>query len=408
MNVKIVVFVASFSLILPLPFYGKGEYIQIDGIIDEITEEMLRKYIQTLQDFGPRVTGTEACHMAADYIASQFEEYGLSVRRDNWSYHGYEDVNIEATLEGVNESSNKIYIVCAHYDSVPGSPGADDNGSGTAAVLASANVLSNYKFEHTIRFVTFSGEEQGLLGSHMYAREAYEKGENIVAVINADMIGYAKSNTGRTHVIVEETEYSSWITDLAINMSSEYSEELGLQIIRAPSYPYSDHASFLSYGYDAVFFFEYEFNDYYHSSEDTIDKMDLDYATRITKLIVATLVELAGLKEGDYENPVVEIEKPRQGYLYFQNREIFSLPVSTAVVIGGIEIQAHAYDNGSGIDAVKFYIDGKMVAKDDEAPYIYEWNEKAMLFHEVGVKAYDKAGNEEFVEERIFILNFGG
>jgi hypothetical protein len=401
-KIIIVCLATTIMLLAPVPSHGKNE--GINGILDEITEELLQEYIQTLQDFGPRVTESEACRQAAEYIISQFEEYGLVVREDNWTYHGYEDINIEATLPGQNESSDEIYIVCAHYDSVPGSPGADDNGSGTAAVLAAAKVLSKYRFEHTIRFVTFSGEEQGLLGSREYAEEAHENGDNIVAVLNADMIGYTRTNDGRTHVVIEETGHSSWITNLSINISMEYADEIGLQVVRWPSYPYSDHASFLEYGYDAIFFFEYEFNDYYHSSDDTIDNMDLDYAARVTKLIVATLVELAGLEEGDYENPVVKIEKP-QGYLYINNREVLPLPFGTTVVIGGIEIEAYAFDNESGIDSVEFYIDGKMVANDSEAPYTYEWDERAMFLHEIMVKAYDKAGNEEYDAVKIWIFN---
>ncbi|KAA0001771.1 MAG: M20/M25/M40 family metallo-hydrolase [Thermoplasmata archaeon] len=399
---KFIVCFAIIMLLLPFPSYGERDE-SIEGILDEITEELLREYIQTLQDFGPRVTGSIACREAAEYIEAQFEEYGLIVREDNWTYHGYEDINIEATLTGENTSSDEIYIICAHYDSVPGSPGADDNGSGTAAVLAAAKVLSKYKFEHTIRFVTFSGEEQGLLGSREYAAEAYENGDNIVAVLNADMIGYAETNEGRTHVIIEETESSSWITNIAINMSIEY--EIGLEIVREPSYPYSDHASFLQYGFDAIFFFEYEFNEYYHSSEDTIDKMDLDYATRVTKLIVATLIELAGLKEGDYENPIVKIEKPH-GHLYINNREIIPLPHDSTIVIGKIEIEVYALDNESGIDSVEFYIDGRMVAKDEQPPYQWLWDERALLLHKIGVKAYDRAGNEGYDEVKIWIFNF--
>jgi len=190
MKVKVISLFLAVFLSFTFTINSKGENVLGNDIIDEITQEMLREYIQTLQNFGPRVTGTEACREAAGYIASQFEEYGLSVRQISWENGGYEDINVEGTLEGVNKSSDEIYVVCAHYDSVPGSPGADDNGSGTAAVLAVASVLSNYKFQHTIRFVTFSGEEEGLLGSDDYAGRAQNNGDNIVGVINADMIGY--------------------------------------------------------------------------------------------------------------------------------------------------------------------------------------------------------------------------
>ena len=116
----------------------------------------------------------------------------LEVRYHNWTNGGFSGSNIEATIKGLDSESDEIYLICGHYDSVSRSPGADDDGSGTVGVMAAAKVMSTYTFNHTIRFVTFSGEEQGLLGSKVYAEESYEKGENIVA-LNLDMIGYSKN-----------------------------------------------------------------------------------------------------------------------------------------------------------------------------------------------------------------------
>ncbi len=405
MHIKIIACVIALCFFLPIHSLSEGnEIVGFEGILDEITEEMIRGYIQTLQDFGPRVTETAASTATADYIFSQFQEYGLSVRQHPWSYRDYEDVNVEGTLEGVNKSSDEIYIVCAHHDTVPGSPGADDNGSGTAAVLAAAHVLSNYRFEHTIRFVTFSGEEEGLLGSHEYACEAREREEHIAGVINADMIGYTRSSDGMTHVYAQEVPSSTWITNISVNISATYPEKIDLEIERVPSRPYSDHASFIDYNYDAIFFIEYEFNDYYHSPDDTIDKMDLDYATRVTRLIVGALVELAKLAEGDWEDPVVSLEKPK-GYLYLQNKEIISLPLGMTIILGGIEIEAHAFDNESGVSKVEFYIDDELKFTDSEIPYAFMWDERAFLIHKLEVKAYDYGGNEAYVETRFLIFN---
>lgn len=406
MNVKILACIMAISFLLPLHINCKGTNMDGYGeILDEITEEMLREYIQTLQNFGPRVTETEACREAAEYITSQFQEYGLSVRQQFWEYGGYEDINVEGTLEGVNKSSNEIYVVCAHYDSVPGSPGADDNGSGTAAVLAAAKVLSNYKFQHTIKFVTFSGEEEGLLGSHEYASEAQSNGDNIVGVINADMIGYTVGSIGMTHVVAQEIPSSMWITNISFNVSNAYPDKIDLEIIREESHPYSDHHSFIRYGYNAIFFIEYEFNDYYHSPEDTIDKMDLDYASRITRLIVGTLIEMAELAPGDWESPEVRVEKPKEGYLYLQNKEIFPLPLGMTVVLGGIEMEVYASDNESGVSKVEFYVDGTLKFTDEEAPYLYIWDERAFFTHKIEVKAYDEAGNMGSAERQFLIFN---
>ncbi|MBS3773462.1 MAG: M20/M25/M40 family metallo-hydrolase [Candidatus Thermoplasmatota archaeon] len=378
--------------------------VDTDDVMDDVSQGMVRGYVQALQDIGPRVTETAACDEAADYIAGEFSSYGLSVREHDWDYNDYEGVNVEATLPGVNRSSNRVYVICAHYDTVPGSPGADDDGSGVAAVLAAARTLSTYQFQHTVRFVTFSGEEEGLLGSHEYAREANESHENIVGVLNADMIGYTETETGRHTIEIQEVPSSEWMTNLSITLTQQY-PALNLTVSRERSHPYSDHHSFISYGFNATFFFEYEFNDYYHSSEDTIDKMDLDYATRVTRLMVGTLTELAVLAEGDWEPPTLTFERPQRGALYVQDDEAAPLPFGMTVIVGSITLEVSASDNDSAVDRVEFYVDGELAATDTAAPYTHVWDERALLFHRLEAKAYDTAGNAREREIRALVFN---
>ena len=265
----------------------------IINILENIDEALVLGYLEDLVAFGPRRTGTPACQAAGDYIYNEFVSYGLDARYDDWSYGGNSGNNIEGTLEGIDGSSDEIYIICAHYDSVSGSPGADDDGSGTAAVLAAAYVLSQYEFNHTIRFVAFDGEEQGLLGSYRYAEEAYGNGDNIVAVLNGDMIGYATNPTEASMIKIYENSASSWITDFTDEVNQNYEEYFNLTVIPSGSSSGSDHASFWDFNYHAIFYSEYKFNDYYHSSQDIIENMDLDYDTRCSRLMIATLGELA-------------------------------------------------------------------------------------------------------------------
>ena len=153
----------------------------IINLISQINVSLVTGFIQDLVDIGPRKTATDACEQAGRYIYQQFESMGLDVKYKNWSSSStLYGSNIEATLQGADKQDDDIYIVCGHYDTVQPSPGADDNGAGTAAVLACAYVMSQYSFNHTLRFVTFSGEEQGLHGSYHYASEAYELNEPIL------------------------------------------------------------------------------------------------------------------------------------------------------------------------------------------------------------------------------------
>lgn len=272
---------------------ARSEDEVIIEILENLDETLIVDYLVDITNFGPRVTGSPAVQQAGDYIYNEFVSYGLEARYDPWSYYGYSGNNIEGELEGIDETSDEIYVICAHYDSVSGSPGADDDGSGTAAVLAAAYLLSEYEFNHTIRFVTFDGEEQGLLGSHEYAKEASQNGDNLVAVLNGDMIGYAENPTQASYVKIYENTASQWITDFTEDVAQDYYDYMELTIVPSGYASNSDHASFWSYNYDAIMYHEYEFNQYYHSPQDIIANMDTDYSTRVSRLMVATLGELA-------------------------------------------------------------------------------------------------------------------
>ncbi|MFQ6105147.1 MAG: M28 family peptidase [Candidatus Glassbacteria bacterium] len=261
-------------------------------LIEQIDESTALTYIEGLVSFGPRVTGTPACDDAGDYIYDEFADMGLEVRYHYWSNGGYSGNNIEATLPGVDPSSDEIYIICGHYDSVSGCPGADDNASGTAATMVAAEIMSQYAFNHTVRFVAFSGEEQWMLGSHVYVQEAYQNGDNIVAALNVDMIGYAESEYDRTHVKVYHDDPSLWIVDFTDTVAEEYYDYINLDVIPS-GFAYSDNYSFWEFGYHAVFYHEWNFNPYYHTPNDIIENMDLTYEMRCCKLSLATLAELA-------------------------------------------------------------------------------------------------------------------
>jgi len=263
----------------------------IEALIQQLDEVLYLGYWEEIVAFGPRVTGTPECHAAGDYLYNEFQSMGLDVRFHDWSYGGYTDRNVEGTLQGVNITSDEIYIICAHFDTVPGSPGADDDGSGVANFLSAAYLMSQYGFNHTIRFVGFSGEEEGLYGSYVYAQEAYGNVDNIVAVLNVDMISYAVQNGNRVRVF--DNEDSQWLTDFTIDVSQTYDEYIGLNIIDSGFSGSSDHYYFWEYGYDAIFYHNYDQNPYYHSPQDIIENMNLSYATKCSRLVLATLAELA-------------------------------------------------------------------------------------------------------------------
>jgi aminopeptidase YwaD len=278
-----------FSPINPVPPTTMN--LDITELLQQVDELLILGYLENLTSFGPRLTGTPACDQSAHYIYETFQDMGLAVRYHNYTDNTVSGSNVEATLYGTDSSN--IFIICGHYDTVAAGPGADDDGSGVVAVLAAAEIMKNYEFYHTIRFVAFSGEEQGLVGSYHYVEDAYNANDTIIAVLNADMIGFAPLPSDGTKGKIYENSASEWIVTFTQDISQVYAEYIGIELSPQGETWGSDHYYFWQFGYDAVFYHEYNFNDYYHSANDTIGNMNLTYSTRFTRLILATLAEMA-------------------------------------------------------------------------------------------------------------------
>lgn len=282
---------------------------EIEQILLRLNESLFTKYIQKLQDFKTRYSyRTDKCFQASEYIYSVFKRNGLNTTYDPFVYRGWNMRNVIGIKPGAS-SSNATFIICAHYDSIALTgalglaPGADDNGSGTAAVLAAAEVLSDYEFNYTIRFIAFSGEEQGLRGSTHYANNAKTAGENISAVINLDMIAY---NPDPGSGIVEANKNTNAdVNDLVIytnQTAQKYDSIINLDVVMGSVTGNSDHASF-GPQYKAIHLFEDNFNPNYHSDTDTIDALNMTYCTNISQIAISTIAELAELNATDGAPP---------------------------------------------------------------------------------------------------------
>jgi hypothetical protein len=291
----------------------------IQEMVDAVSTTVLSGYILHLQDrpdlpvgngLGTRYTYTTTHILAANFIRDQFAQAGLQVAFDPFSVNGHDTQNVVATLPGSDPSSNRAYIICGHYDSTaartPGwnwvtdpAPGADDNGSGAAAVLEAARVLSPYRFNYTLIFITFSGEEQGLYGSAHYAQAARAAGMDIGGVINLDMVGY---NIACDKLDVLGDPPSAWLVDEMLANNAQYDIGLITERVIDASIWYSDHSSFWNQGYSALLGIEdyqlstsncYTATTYYHTVNDLYSTLNMRLATKATRLAVATLAELA-------------------------------------------------------------------------------------------------------------------
>lgn len=290
---------------------AQGHNPLIQNLVNAVDQTQIEDIIGDLQDDdnlpGWDAKGSRHSHSLKlaherDYIRDRMEALGLDVRYQGFSLNGTPLDNIEGTLSGWGPGSDVVYIACAHYDSISDdlpdydvAPGADDNASGTAAVLEAARVLSQYRFEHTLRFVTFAAEEQGLIGSYHYAAEARSAGTDIGGVINLDMIAWDSDGNDVMEVHVGTRSDSQALGTAFVNAMPTYGITLTSQYITLGSATASDHARFWDQGYPALLAIEdfQDFNWYYHTISDTLNELDLPYAEKFAQTTVATLAELA-------------------------------------------------------------------------------------------------------------------
>ena len=254
-----------------------------------------------------------AADNAARYIVNQFRRSPrLEVELEEFS--GLK--NVVATLPAQHGStSDRIFVLCAHYDSIGDrdyagwnpliseAPGANDNATGVAAMLEIANLLSRYDYGHELRFIALDGGEIGRQGSLYHAKKASQAGENIVLVINIDMIGF-NWVTELVEVLTNDSDDSSvWIGEMALIANQWY--DIGLEIlpVRDGSRSVSDHSPFWNEGYRAVTFTEsttpwrdspsYAANSFYRTFRDTVEKVNLQLVRKVTQLALVMLDGLA-------------------------------------------------------------------------------------------------------------------
>jgi aminopeptidase YwaD len=383
---------------------------KIIDILSMINETLIQEYLQTIVGFGPRMSGSYGCEKAAQYIHQQFTDMQLIARYQNWTLWGsryyhyfYQSQNIEGTLVGTNAMDNSAIIFNAHYDSVAKGPGANDDGSGTVAVLAAAYALSHFDFNRTVKFVTFSGEEIGLAGSRTYTKEAYEKNESILVEINADMIGH---DEGSRKMTVTATEDVGWVADIFQRINNNYS--IGLTVNRGTinrvlhGLGGSDFSAFLTYGWESICCWEGDHDPNFHSAQDDLSNVNLSYLVKTTRIIAATLAYLADLPETP---PQVRITSPRVGFLYNEGMRKYAIDELKTTVIDDIWIWAEVDYATVPIERAEFYYDGKLVFTDTEAPYKWQFNKFSLGKHQIIVLVYDQLGKNSSDWREIRFIN---
>ncbi|RKX31957.1 MAG: hypothetical protein DRP71_12690 [Verrucomicrobia bacterium] len=251
-----------------------------------------------LKSVSTRFYNTADKDLVGDYLADKLIGYGYSVEFDAFTSGSVPCRNIVATKTGTRYPDEYV-IVGGHYDSISGNPGilapgAEDNGSGTAAVVEIARISAGRQFERTVQFVLFDSEEQGLYGSQHFVSEAVSAGREIIAAITMDMVAYYD-----THYAVRIEGETPWEWLMSI---MESNTGLFTDIGNQKDYNSwgSDHVPFQQAGIPAFLAIDYDYGSYpgYHQTNDNWNQIafSAQIGTQITIASAATMAEVAGLQ----------------------------------------------------------------------------------------------------------------
>ena len=280
----------------------------------------LRTHVAAIASREHNVFKPAELEAAAHYIEKSLAGLGYAVATQRFPSGPLEVRNVEVEVKGSARAS-EVVILGAHYDSVLGAPGANDNGSGVAAVIELARSFRSSSPGRTLRFVMFVNEEppfshSDAMGSRHYARRARERGENIVAMFSLETIGYYSDAPGSQRYpfplgffFPSTGNFVAFVSNLSsrallheaiasFRLHAEFPSEAAAAPAFLPGVDWSDHWSFWKEGYPALMVTDtalYRYP-YYHTMQDTPDKVDYERLARVVTGLHGMLRELAQVK----------------------------------------------------------------------------------------------------------------
>lgn len=307
-----------FMLRMPLESYG-GPWVPLSPEETALRDALRRDVGVIAGEIGDRNWLVHSRLVeAAAWIEASLAQAGYKVRRLGYEVRGKTCHNLEVEIPG-RIRSEEIVVIGAHYDSVPGCPAANDNGSGVAALLALARAFAGDKPERTIRFVAFVNEEPPFyrsseMGSFVYARECRRRGDRVVAMLSLETIGYYRDERGSQRYpppfslfYPSEGNFIAFVGNVSSRALVRQCLATFRREVKFPSegaalpgfitgVDWSDHWSFWKAGYPAAMvtdtaLFRYPF---YHSPEDTPEKLDYARMARVVAGLERVTRDLAG------------------------------------------------------------------------------------------------------------------
>lgn len=440
----------SALLVVAASFLGAQEKSlqpRVREILDSVSEERIGVTIRKLAGFPTRNTlSAEGAAAARQWIFDELKGYSPRLRvslehfrvkkNEDRIFHDVDLYNVVAILPGTVMPETQV-LITAHYDTLqlvplPGrnpdesadnlsdrptydwtkadvrAPGANDDGSGIAAVMELARVMSRYQFAKTLVFIAFAGEEQGLIGSTLHADQARKQGEVIEAVLNNDIIGGVTSGDGRegnNSVSV----YSNEVMDSGSQELARYARQIGERYL--PSFRVNtiymqdrlgrggDHTPFQQDGYAAIRF-STPFEDYahQHSATDLPEFVSVPYTAQVARTNAAVAATLALAPK-----PPFVTREAKSGVLKGQQVPRLSRGKSR------YDAQLQWKNDGPGANLKGYAIVMRPTTAADWEREIFVGNVNEYLLKDVsiddarfGVKAIDNDGNESLVSPYVY------
>ena len=278
-----------------------------------VDPQQLRRSLQVIVGERSPFSGRRHLATVEDFIEKELVSYGLRVESDYFSYRGTNFRNIVGRSSAQHGAS--LIILGAHFDSVPGTPGADDNASGVAVLLEAARLLSRARLRSEVLFCAFNLEELNMIGSSYFAKKLKSAGTKVDAMVSLEMVGYTDSRPGSQKYPIGLRAFypdrgdfigviGNWnSTSLLRRFARQMRQVRGLPVETLsvpgnggliPAVRLSDHSSFWDAGYPALMVTDTSFfrNPHYHGSTDTLETLNLDFMAKICEGVIRTVLVL--------------------------------------------------------------------------------------------------------------------
>ena len=299
---------AGYGVMIAMPGRSyRGELPPSDSATDALSQAMQADLRHLADQIGERNVGNEPLGLAktADWLEEGLRKSGYDPERQTFEVHQVPCSNVDATLKGTS-AADAIVLVGAHYDTAQGTRGADDNGTGTVALMAIGRHFAGRPQHKTLRFVHFVNEEPPYfwspdMGSVRYAKRSKERGEKIVAMISLESIGFYSTAEGSqsypfpmSALYPDRGDFIGIIGNLGsralvreavgtFRATTQFASEGAAMPDKTPGVGWSDQEPFWNQGFPGIMITDTALfrNPNYHHASDTYETIDFDRMARV-------------------------------------------------------------------------------------------------------------------------------